>query len=98
MKEAGLSAADEIAAELGLHRATVYRWIRRWEEDGKLRDRPRSGVKRKTTPQDEQRIREHSWPFHTANNDTADLEGFLNEPAEKEALRKLQHKTPTTLC
>ncbi|KAK4325159.1 hypothetical protein Pmani_004312 [Petrolisthes manimaculis] len=58
MKEAGLSAADEIAAELGLHRATVYRWIRRWEEDGKLRDRPRSGVKRKTTPQDEQRIRE----------------------------------------
>ncbi|KAK3896200.1 hypothetical protein Pcinc_000122 [Petrolisthes cinctipes] len=40
MKEAGLSA-DEIAAELGLHRATVYRWLRRWEEDGELRDRPR---------------------------------------------------------
>ena len=42
--DGGLSAA-EIARTLGVHRNTVYNWIKRFDHDGLegLRDRPRSG-------------------------------------------------------
>lgn len=38
-------------------RPTVYRWLRRWEEEGNLKDEPRPGIARKTTREEDQRIR-----------------------------------------
>ncbi|KAK3884201.1 hypothetical protein Pcinc_011477 [Petrolisthes cinctipes] len=98
MKEGGLSAA-EIAAEFGLHRATVYSWLRRWEEDGELRDGPRSGVKRKTTPQDDQRIREYAetHPFGNAVDAQQNLNLDLSVQTVRNRLKEMgyHHRTPS---
>ena len=55
MREGGASVA-RIAQELEVSRHTVYRWCRRWEEEGDLRDHPRRGAPRVTTPEEDGRI------------------------------------------
>lgn len=49
MKQSGLTIAA-IARELGVSKPTVRLWWQRWEESGNLRDKPRCGGPRKTTP------------------------------------------------
>ncbi|KAK3889350.1 hypothetical protein Pcinc_006667 [Petrolisthes cinctipes] len=46
MHEAGLSP-HQIAADLGVHENTVYRWLKRWEEEGDLTDQQEKPQKRK---------------------------------------------------
>ena len=55
MKQVGFSASD-IAREVGVTEPTVYKWCRRWEEKGNLRDPPKSGAPKKTSELEDQRI------------------------------------------
>lgn len=55
MKRAGMSVAA-IAQAQGVSQTTVKKWWRRWETEGDLRDHPRSGPPKKTTPDDDRRI------------------------------------------
>ncbi|KAK4308442.1 hypothetical protein Pmani_019863 [Petrolisthes manimaculis] len=67
MRESGLSTCD-IAEEVGVHRTTVYRWLKRWDEEGNLRDHSKPGRARKTTAEEDRRIREYfeTHPFSNA--------------------------------
>ena len=55
LHEAGMSISA-IANEVGMKRDTVSRWIKRWNESGDLRDKPRSGCPRKTTREQDEAI------------------------------------------
>lgn len=57
MRSRGLSPT-EIANELGVSRETVYRWLQRWDGEGDIQDRPRSGAPKKTTEEEDKAIRE----------------------------------------
>lgn len=52
LKEGGMSAPD-IAVEFGVSESTVYKWWKRWLEEGNLRDHPRSGAPKKTAAVDQ---------------------------------------------
>lgn len=67
MRESGLSTLD-IAEEVGVHRTSVYCWLKRWDEEGNLRDHPKSGRRRKTTAEEDRRIRNYfeTHPFSNA--------------------------------
>lgn len=56
LNSAGLSPA-EISSTLSVSRATVYTWLKR-NEEGSLKDRPRRGMPRKTTPAQDKLITE----------------------------------------
>ena len=75
LRESGKSVR-EIAAHLGISRATVYLWLRRWEEDGNLNNRPKGRPPRKTTAENDQHIQD------AANNDP-----FTNAEAIREQLQ-----------
>lgn len=53
--EAGCTSRA-IAEELGLHRSTVYKWISRWQEEGSVSTKPRSGRPKVTTPEQDEAI------------------------------------------
>lgn len=55
MRKTGLGVM-EIAREMGIDRHSVSRWVKRWEEEGNVETRPRSGRPKCTSHQDEQRI------------------------------------------
>lgn len=88
MRETGLSVS-EIARELGLTRKTVYKWCRRWEEEGDLRDRRRPGGPRKTTPEDDRRILNEvtANPFTNAS----DIRDNLELQVSSETVRRRLH-------
>ncbi len=50
MKEAGLSAA-EITRRLGVNQKTVDLWLKRNEEEGNIKNHPKPGRPKKTSPQ-----------------------------------------------
>lgn len=52
MKEAG-QGPKSIAEILGIHRATVYRWLRRYEETDGVKRQKGSGRPRKSTPDED---------------------------------------------
>ena len=70
-----------IAHRTGLHRSTVHKWIKRWQEEGSVQTRPRSGRPKVTTPQQDQAIVEASQrsPFISALKITRDL-GLICSP------------------
>ena len=51
-KEAGQGPMS-IAEILGIHRATVYRWLRRYEETGGVKRQKGSSRPRKSTPDED---------------------------------------------
>ena len=55
MSEDGVSPPD-IAAEVGPSRSTVYCWLKKWQEEHTVEDRPRPGPSRITTAAEDQRI------------------------------------------
>ena len=55
LKAAGLNAA-EITRQLGVNRKTVDRWLKRDEEIGSIKDLPRSGRPRITSPNQDRDI------------------------------------------
>ncbi|KAK3886989.1 hypothetical protein Pcinc_004224 [Petrolisthes cinctipes] len=59
---------SQISREMGLSRNTVKAWVRRYEEEGHVRTRPRPGRPRVTTPQQDAAIYATSvrTPFKTA--------------------------------
>ena len=59
MRDAGLTHS-EIAREFGISRTTVYLWLRRWEEEGNLKDQIRSGSPKIATFTGSQRIINYS--------------------------------------
>ena len=67
MRESGLTPT-QIARELGLSRTTVYLWLKRWEEEGNLKDKRRTGAPRKTTAAEDRHIveRVEANPFSNA--------------------------------
>lgn len=72
--ESGMSPT-EVARDLGIARDTVYLWTRRWEEEGNLNDRRKTGRPRKTTAEQDGLIREAAQtnPFTTAVTITQNL-------------------------
>lgn len=58
----------EISRDMGLSKNTVKAWVRRYEEEGHVRTRPRSGRPRVTSPQQDAAIYAASVraPFKTA--------------------------------
>lgn len=67
MKNCGKSTR-KIAAELGISKSTVCLWLRRWEREQKLTDRPRGRPPRKTSSESDRQIQEmaESNPFTNA--------------------------------
>ncbi|KAK4306668.1 hypothetical protein Pmani_021525 [Petrolisthes manimaculis] len=55
MWEAGMPL-PAIAHELGVSRQTVWRWVQRWQEEGVLTTKPKSGRPKVTSRQEEQQI------------------------------------------
>ncbi|KAK4328864.1 hypothetical protein Pmani_000754 [Petrolisthes manimaculis] len=55
MWEAGMPL-PAIAHELGVSRQTVWRWVQRWQEEGVLMTKPKSGRPKVTNRQEEQQI------------------------------------------
>lgn len=66
LRRAGMSIAG-IAREMGVSKTTVRLWCRRWEESGNLKDSPRCGGPRKTTPEEDRRILEMNNRFPLKN-------------------------------
>jgi transposase len=69
LRDAGKSVR-QIAEQIGVHKTTVYRWLKKYDECGDVRRKEGSGRKKKTTAaQDNQLIRlaqEH--PFKSAKD------------------------------
>ncbi|XP_037776235.1 uncharacterized protein LOC119573203 [Penaeus monodon] len=88
MRESGLSPS-EISRELGISRSVIYRWIKRWEEESTLNDRPRSGAPRKTTEDQDAQIREmvEANPFTNA----VSIQEELQLPVTSRTVRKRLH-------
>ena len=80
----------EIARRTGLHRSTIYKWITRWQQEGSLKTRPRSGRRRATTPDQDQRIAQASQrnPFTSAIQLTRDLQLNCNPQTTRRRLRE----------
>lgn len=99
LKRSGFSVSA-IAHELGITNKTVNKWWRRWEAEGNLRDRPRSGAPRLTTPDDNRRIIEEA----TAHplTDAVSIRDRLHLQVSGETVRRrlreggLRHRIPAT--
>lgn len=55
MWEGGMPTSH-IATQTGLSVRTVQRWIKRWQDEESLLNKPKSGRKRVTTPEEDARI------------------------------------------
>lgn len=97
LKLAGLSDAD-IYRQLGITSKTVKKWWRRWEEEGNLEDRRRSGAPRKTTPDVDQRILEAatSHPMTNAVAIRDDLQLEISSDTVRRRLKEagVHHRVP----
>ena len=97
MKESGLSAA-EIARQVGVSLTTVYKWCNRWEAEGDLRDRPRSGAPRRTTPAEDQQILEEvaENPFTNARAVREELDIEVSDRTVRKRLHAagIHHRRP----
>lgn len=49
----------EVAAVIDVEESTVYDWIRRWEEERDVKDKPKSDRPEKVTEDDEKEIKRH---------------------------------------
>ncbi|KAK4302568.1 hypothetical protein Pmani_025344 [Petrolisthes manimaculis] len=97
MRESGLSTCD-IAEEVGVHRTTVYRWLKRWDEEGNLRDHSKPGRARKTTAEEDRRIREYfeTHPFSNAIAAREHLQLDLSAETIRKRMKEMgfRHRTP----
>ena len=59
MHQSGQSLTT-ISQSLGLHRTTLARWIKRYEEEGDVSTRPKNGRFRATTVSQDQQLNENS--------------------------------------
>lgn len=59
LSEGGMTPGA-IAQELGLHRSTVHKWIKRWQEQGSVSTKPGSGRPKATTPEQDEAIVERA--------------------------------------
>lgn len=95
--KSGLSATD-IAKELGISRPTVYRWLRRWEEEGNLKDKPRPEIPRKISREEDQRIRNAvaNYPFSHAVGVREELQLNISAEIVRRRLHEMgyRHRTP----
>ena len=55
MSEGGVSPTN-IAVQVGISGLTVHRWLKRWQEEHTVEDRPRPGPSRTATETEDQRI------------------------------------------
>ena len=97
LSESGVSPT-EIAAEVGLSRATVYRWLKRWQEEHTLEDRPRPGQSRITTAAEDQRIVDdvltHPFTNAVATRDRLQLPVSANLIRRRLHENEIHHRTP----
>ncbi|KAL7643030.1 UNVERIFIED_CONTAM: hypothetical protein RMT77_006319 [Armadillidium vulgare] len=79
-----------ISRELGVTLKTVQKWIKRNEEEGDLRDRPRSGGPRCTTPHEDNKIIENARrnPFTNAR----EIQRQLQMNCSDETIRRRFHE------
>lgn len=89
----------EIAAQLGVSRSTVYRWKNRWEEEGYLGDKPRSGCPRSTTRDQDRQILEIAERDHFTNAEI--IKEQLHLQVTPQTVRRrlheegIHHRTPS---
>lgn len=83
-----------IAEELGLHRSTVYKWINRWQEEGSVRTKPRSGRPKVTTPEQDHAIveRARERPLTPVVNYTHELHLACSVPTVRRRLHAANMK------
>lgn len=97
MKEAGHTTA-EVCHELGVSHTTVNKWWRRWRAEGDLRDRPRSGAHRRTTPVEDDGIIEEATRNPITNavsiRDNLHLEMSSDRVRRRLNERGLNHRIP----
>ncbi|KAK4310998.1 hypothetical protein Pmani_017472 [Petrolisthes manimaculis] len=90
MREAGHSTA-EVCRELGVSHTTVDKWWRRWRAEGDLRDRPRSGAPRRTTPVEDNEIVEEA-SIHPITNAMAIRDNLQLQVSSDTVRRRLRER------
>lgn len=88
--QSGMTPAD-VADTMGVSKKTVQRWITRWEQEGSLATRPRSGRPRVTTPDEDARLM--AAVDNTPMKTMVDLTRELNLPCHPQTTRNRLHKS-----
>lgn len=99
MRETGMSIRN-IAENLGISKSTVSLWLKRWEEEGNINNRPRGRPPRKTTAEQDRLIVE-SAENNPMNNAVALREELQLDVSVQTVRRRLHaegihHRTPAT--
>lgn len=99
MRESGMSIRN-IAENLGISKKTVSLWLKRWEEEGNLNNRPRGRPPRKTTAEQDRLIVESAEnnPMNNAVALREELQLYVSVQTVRRRLHAegIHHRTPAT--
>lgn len=99
MRESGRSIRN-IGHDLGISKTTVSLWVKRWEEEGNLNNRPKGRPPRKTTAEQDRRIVEAA--ENSPMKNAVALREELQLDVSAETVRRrlhaegIHHRTPAT--
>lgn len=99
MRESGRSIRN-IGHDLGISKTTVSLWVKRWEEEGNLNNRPKGRPPRKTTAEQDRRIVEaaENGPMKNAVALREELQLDVSAETVRRRLHAegIHHRTPAT--